>query len=147
MDQFKIYKDEYCSKKYNVYINYGDIILRCLKMNIVFWDGYNILQELLHYNKYYHSYSETEDFINRIINKLTLSNDELLENIAKTYQKWKVGIINGLAKNQIGKRFSNSIAENNNSHIQKVIDVAYGYKNFKRFRARVMLILTYKNKR
>lgn len=147
MDQFKIYKDEYCSKKYNVYINYGDIILRCLKMNIVFWDGYNILQELLHYNKYYYSYSETEDFINRIINKLTLSNDELLENIAKTYQKWKVGIINGLAKNQIGKRFSNSIAENNNSHIQKVIDVAYGYKNFKRFRARVMLILTYKNKR
>lgn len=146
MDQFKIYKDEYHSKKYDVYINYGDIILRCLKMNIVFWDGYNVLQELLHYNKYY-NYSETEDFINRIINKLILSNDELLENVAKTYQKWKVGIINGLAKNQIGRRFSNSIAENNNSHIQKVIDVAYGYKNFKRFRARIMLILTYKNKR
>ena len=72
---------------------------------------------------------------------------ELLENVAKTYQKWKVGIIYGLAKNQIGRRFSNSIAENNNSHIQKVIDAAYGYKNFKRFRARVMLILTYKNKR
>lgn len=101
---------------------------------------------MLHYNKYY-NYSETEDFINRIINKLILSNDELLENVAKTYQKWKVGIINGLAKNQIGRRFSNSIAENNNSHIQKVIDVAYGYKNFKRFRARIMLILTYKNKR
>ena len=61
--------------------------------------------------------------------------------------KFDEGIIYGLAKNQIGRRFSNSIAENNNSHIQKVIDAAYGYKNFKRFRARVMLILTYKNKR
>ena len=29
-------------------------------------------------------------------------------------------------------RFSNAIAENNNLHIQKVIDVSYGVNNFKR---------------
>ena len=115
-------------------------------MNHVFWDGYNILQELLHYDKY-KSYSESNDFMDRIINKLYLSCDELLGKIADSYKKWKVGIIVGLAKNQTGKRFSNAIAENNNSHIQKVIDVAYGYQNFKRFRARIMLILTYKNQR
>ena len=73
--------------------------------------------------------------------------DELLEKVADSYKKWEVGIIHGLAKNQTGRRFSNAIAENNNSHIQKVIDVAYGYRNFRRFRARVMLILTYKNQR
>ena len=146
MDQNKIHKNEYHSKKFNMYLNYGEIILRCLKMSPVFWDGYNVLQELLHYDKY-ESWSEANEFMNRIIAKLNTSGDELLMKIAETYKKWKPGIINGLARNQTGKRFSNAIAENNNSHIQKVIDVAYGYENFKRFRARVMLILTYKNQR
>ena len=146
MDQFKICHEEYRSKKFDIYISYGELILRCLKLNPVFWDGYGTLQELLHYDRY-DTYSEAERFMNRIIAKLNSSGDELLEKVAESYQKWKVGIIHGLAKNQTGRRFSNAIAENNNSHIQKVIDVAYGYRNFKRFRARVMLILTYKNQR
>ena len=146
MDQFKICRDAYHSKKFDIYISYGELILRCLKLNPVFWDGYSTLQELLHYDRY-DTYSEAERFMNRIIAKLNSSGDELLEKVADSYQKWKVGIIHGLAKNQTGRRFSNAIAENNNSHIQKVIDVAYGYRNFKRFRARVMLILTYKNQR
>ena len=146
MDQFKINKNEYHSKKFDMYLSYGEIILRCLKMNPVFWDGYNVLQELLHYDKY-ESWNEANEFMNHIIAKLNTTGDELLMKVAETYKRWKSGIINGLAKNQTGKRFSNAIAENNNSHIQKVIDVAYGYENFKRFRARVMLILTYKNQR
>ena len=113
---------------------------------MAFWDGYNVLQELLHYDKY-ETWSEADKFMNRIIAKLNASGDELLGKIANTYQRWKAGILNGLARNQTGRRFSNAIAENNNSHIQKVIDVAYGYSNFKRFRARIMLILTYKNQR
>ena len=146
MDQFKICHDEYHSKKFDIYISYGELILRCLKLNPVFWDGYNILQELLHYDRY-DTYSEADRFMNRIIAKLNSTCDELLEKVADSYQRWKVGIIHGLARNQTGRRFSNAIAENNNSHIQKVIDVAYGYRNFRRFRARVMLILTYKNQR
>ena len=146
MDYMKIYEKEYHSKKFDAYINFGEIIVRCLKMNIVFWDGYNVLQELLHYDKY-ETYTESERFMNRIIAKLNSSGDELLEKVAESYKRWKVGIIHGLARNQTGKRFSNAIAENNNSHIQRVINVAYGYRNFKRFRSRIMLILTYKNQR
>lgn len=145
MDRLKIYKNDYYSKKFDCYITYGEIIQKCLELNTSFWDGYNALQELIHYDKY-ETYDEAEKFMNRIINKLTLTNDELLIKVAESYKKWKVGIINGLARNQTGKRFSNSIAETNNAHIQKVINVAYGYRNFKRFRARIMLILTYKKK-
>ena len=56
-----------------------------------------------------------------------------------------VGILNGLARNQTGRRYSNSVAEGNNSMIDKIIDVSNGYKKFKRFRARIMLIMTYNN--
>lgn len=94
-------------------------ILRYLKLNTIFWDGYNILQELLHYDKY-ETYSDAERFLDRIISKLIASNDELLFKVASSYKKWKVGIINGLARDQTGKRFSNAVAENNHSHIQKL---------------------------
>ena len=146
MDQYKINKNVYHSKKFDMYLSYGEIILRCLKMNSVFWDGYNILQELLHYDKH-ETWTDANKFIERIIAKLNSSGYELLEKAAETYRKWKIGIINGLARNQTGRRFSNAIAENNNSHIQRVIDIAYGYQNFMRFRARIMLLLSYKNQR
>ena len=94
------------------------IILKCVQINKTFWDGYNILQEFLHYDKY-ETYGEAEKFINRIISKLVFSEDEMLI----------------------------KVAENTNSHIDKVINASYGYRNFKRFRAEVMLILTYNNKR
>ena len=143
MDQYKIRKNEYHSKKFDIYISYGDIIQRCLKLNMVFWDGYSALQELLHYDKY-ETWTESFKFMDRIINKLILSGDELLTKVAESYKRWRIGIINGLARNQTGRRYSNAIAENNNSHIQRVINVSYGYRNFRRFRARIMLILSYK---
>ena len=146
MDERRIRHSDYHSKKYDVYIPYSEIILRCLKKNIDFWDGYTVLQELLHYDRY-DTFTEAMKFIERIIAKLTSSGNDLLCKVAESYSRLKVGIVHGLAKNQTEKRFSNAIAENNNTHIQRVIDIAYGYKNFKRFRARIMLILTYKNQR
>ncbi len=89
MDQRRIRKNEYHSKKFDVYMSYGEIILRCLKMNLVFWDGYDALQELLIYDKY-ESYSEAERFMIRIIAKLTSSGDELLVKVAESYQNGKL---------------------------------------------------------
>ena len=145
-DETKICHKTYYSRKLDIYISYGEIILRCIKMNTSFWDGYNILQDLFRY-KYYDGYQETEKFIDWIIKRLEGSNEELLIKVAKTYSQWRNGIINGLCKRSSGKRLTNAVAESNNSHIQRIIDVAYGYKNFERFRKRVMIIRTYKKER
>lgn len=142
-DLRKICNKAYYSRKYDTYISYGDIIMRCVKKNNAFWDGYNILQDLFTY-KHYESYEDAERFINWIISRLKGSGDELLIKVGKTYSTWKVGIINGLSKRASGKRLTNAIAESNNSHIQRIIDVAYGYKNFDRFRKRILIIRTYK---
>lgn len=142
-DLRKICNKTYYSRKYDINVSYGDMIINCIKMNHAFWDGYNILQDLFTY-KYYESYKETERFIDWIISRLIGSGDELLIKVAKTYSTWKVGIINGLSKRASGRRFTNAIAETNNSHIQKIIAVSYGYKNFERFRKRVLIIRTYK---
>ena len=144
-DQYKIRKNYYHSSKFDITLTYGEIILRCLKKNQTFWDAYDILQELLHYDKY-ERYSEAEEFLEHIIHRLVLTGDEMLISIAMTYSKWKAGIINGLARNQTGRRFSNSVAEGNNSTIDTINTVSTGYKNFKRFRSRIMLIKTYNTK-
>ena len=120
-------------------------MLRCLKKNMTFWTAYNILQELIHYDKY-ETWSDADRCMERIIDRLVLSGDDLLTKVAMTYKKWKTGILHGLARNQTGRRYSNSVAEGNNSMIDKIINVSNGYKKFKRFRARIMLIMTYNSK-
>ena len=43
MDESKIYKNEYYSKKFNVYIPYGEIVLRCSKKNKIRISGMDIM--------------------------------------------------------------------------------------------------------
>ena len=144
-DQRDIKTNYYHSKKFDINIPIRDIMLRCLKKNMTFWTAYNILQELIHYDKY-ETWSDADRFMERIIDRLVLSGDDLLTKVAMTYKKWKTGILHGLARNQTGRRYSNSVAEGNNSMIDKIINVSNGYKKFKRFRARIMLIMTYNSK-
>lgn len=56
------------------------------KKHFPFWDGYTVLQELLNYSTY-ETFTEAKNFINRIINKLLLSSNELLEKVALSYKK------------------------------------------------------------
>ncbi|MCH3909118.1 MAG: transposase [Bacilli bacterium] len=46
-----------------------------------------------------------------------------------------------------GVRITNGIAEAINNVIKTIIKSAYGYRNFDRFRKRVMLIVTYSKKK
>lgn len=151
MDKRKLKGFAYRSEKYHETLDYHEIILRCLKRNMSFWDGYNTLQELYHYDTY-SNFTNANKFMDRIIAKLTSNGDELLTRVASTYEKWRVGIINGLIKHKdesgnIYKRITNAVAESNNSHIARLINVSYGYKNFIRLRKRIMLIRTYKKRK
>ena len=115
------------------------MIIDCLKLDQDLWDGYRILQELLQYNNY-DDYMSASKFINRIKDKLLSSQNELLYKVGLTYKRWEAPVSEGLIKRENGKRYTNALAEGNNSHIRRVINVSYGYKNFDRFRNRVLLI-------
>jgi transposase len=58
-----------------------------------------------------------------------------------TYKKWKNGIAEGLARNEMGLKLSNGRMECLNNRIKTIIKDAYGYRNFERFRKRALLIL------
>lgn len=61
---------------------------------------------------------------------------EIIE-ASNTIQNWLNEIVNSFKD----ERYSNGFTEANNNTITKIVDRAYGYKNFKFFRLRALVIL------
>ena len=62
--------------------------------------------------------------------------EEMIES-AKTINNWLDAVVNSF----LDERYSNGFTEANNNTIKKIIDRAYGYKNFEFFRLRTLAIL------
>lgn len=62
--------------------------------------------------------------------------EEMIE-AAKTINNWLDAVVNSF----LDERYSNGFTEANNNTIKKIIDRAYGYKNFEFFRLRTLAIL------
>lgn len=133
----------YTPKGYGESIHYTDMVFDCVKQYDDLLTAYNILQDLYHYNRN-DTFTESLKFIDMIAERLKLTGIHELETIGTTYTKFRVEIANGLAKNQTGKYYSNSIAESINNNLSTIIKVSYGYHSFERFRKRAMLISRYK---
>ena len=133
----------YTPKGWGESIHYTDMVFDCVKQYSDLLSAYNILQDLYHYNRN-DTFMESLRFIDNIAERLKLACIKELETVGNTYTKYRVEIANGLAKNQTGKYYSNSIAESINNNISTITKVSYGYENFKRYRKRIMLISRYK---
>ena len=123
--------------------HYSDLVFECVKRDHTLLEGYNILQDLYHYNQC-DTFMDSLKFIDYISDRLKLTGNELLSAVGYSYEKWRAEIASGLAKNQHGSHYSNGIAESINNHLKTIIKAAYGYHNFERFRKRAMLICRYK---
>ena len=89
--------------------------------------------DLLSYSDYEHAEEEIKEWI-RVCKDCGL--DEF-EEASKTINNWLPYIVNSF----IDKRFSNGFTEGLNNKIKVIKRVAFGYKNFKFFRIRLMDIL------
>lgn len=134
----------YTSRKTGEIFHYDDLVFKCVLKDEYLLEGYNALQDLFHYNQYFFNFSDAFKFVNAMADRLILSGNELLEDVGHTYRKWAPEIANGLAKSQNGKHYTNGIAEALNNILKTIKKLAYGYRNFERFRKRAMLIITYK---
>lgn len=56
---------------------------------------------------------------------------------SKTIKNWIDEVVNSF----LDERYSNGFTEANNNTITKIVDRAYGYKNFEFFRKRALVIL------
>ena len=92
-------------------------------------------------NSDYHTdLSEAANRLNEIIIEYKLSGIETFYDLAMTLEEWRNEIVNSFSYVN-GKRVSNGPIEGRNSLIKKIIKLANGFSNFKRFRNRIMYSL------
>ncbi len=130
----------YTPKNTGVSIPYVDLVYDCVLNDSVLLEAYNCLQDLFKYDEQF-TFTESLKYIDYISERLNLSSDDNLKTVGRTYHKWRVEIANGLAKTQNEIHYTNAIAESLNNQLKTIIKVAYGYKNFERFRKRALLII------
>lgn len=133
----------YTYKKTGEIFHYDDILFQCLLKDETLLEAHNALQDLFHYHEKA-TFTEAFEFILYMAKRLRDSGNEVLSSVGSTYMKWAAEISNGAAKNQRGRRYTNSTAETDNNHLKTIIKAAYGYHNFERFRKRALMIITYK---
>lgn len=92
-----------------------------------------------------HEYQETKNYIDFFINKYSNSPIKVLNKIGRTFKHWYHEIINAYSKNTYGVVLTNAMAESNNNYIQTLINIGYGYSNFKRLRKRILYMSSKKN--
>jgi transposase len=135
----------YTHQKTGELIHYDELVRRTIKLDQGLWTAYNSLQDLLRYERKF-TYEEAINFIYRISQNLINSHVELLQAVGRSYHKWRVEIASALSYTQNNIRYTNAVAESINNQIKTITKSAYGYRNFQRFRKRVLLIQTYGKK-
>ena len=78
-------------------------------------------------------------FINEFITMLRNSKNKEFRNIAKTFINWKKEIVHSFIKHN-NKSLTNGGIEGLNNFIKTVKKVSYGFRNFERFRNKVIYL-------
>lgn len=132
----------YTYKKTGQMFHYDELMRRSLALNIDLYLAYNTLQDLYRYEQKF-TYDEALRFVERIRDNLLDSTNELLKATGRSFHKWRFEMANAFSKTQNNIRYTNAIAESINNKIKTITKLAYGYRDFERFRKRALLILTY----
>lgn len=120
--------------------HYDELIRRCLSLDADLRNAYDCLQDLYRYVRVEDTFARCLENVGFVATRLENCRNEILAKVAATYRKWAVPIAMGLAKNQFGMVFTNAKMEAGNDVAQTMIDAAYGYRNFERFRKRFLLM-------
>ncbi|MBQ0036564.1 MAG: ISL3 family transposase [Firmicutes bacterium] len=137
--------NEFKEVKRNHHFHYDlsefNLLEMMLKIDDELRNAYELYHEYIRFNNTdYVDTVKTLDDLNEIINDYKLSGIKEFIEVSNTLNNWKTEIVNSFIKYK-GKRVSNGPIEGRNSLIKKIIKIANGYSNFKRFRNRVMYSL------
>lgn len=113
-----------------------DRLHQVLDLNNDLRKAYNLKEEFLRI-RYNVKYENAKEELTKWINLCKESNIEEMIEAAKTIENWIDEIVNSFKD----ERYSNGFTEANNNTIDKIVDRAYGYKDFKFFRLRALVIL------
>lgn len=120
--------------------HYDELLRYCMFLDEDLRNAYDCPQDLYRAMKTQGTFADSVREILFVAQKLENCRNESLSKVAATYRKWQVEIAMGIAKNEFGCLLTNAKMEAANDTAQTMIDSAYGYHNFERFRKRFLLM-------
>ena len=120
--------------------HYDELISYCLSLDADLRNAYDCLQDLYRYMRVEGTFARCVENVGFVATKLENCRNEILSKVAATCRQWASEIARGLARNEFGMVFTNAKMEAANDVAQTMIDAAYGYRNFQRFRKRFLLM-------
>lgn len=137
--------NEFKKVKRNHHFHYDlseyNLLEMMLKIDPELRKAYELYHQYIRFNNTdYSDTLETLNDLNEIINDFKISGIKEFIEVANTLNNWKAEIVNSFIKFR-GQRVSNGPIEGRNSLIKKILRIANGYTNFRRFRNRVMYCL------
>ncbi len=129
--KIKVKKDNKFIEQYRI-----DRLFSILDMDKDLRKAYNLKEEFLRI-EYNVKYDEAKNELIKWIKECRESGIPEMVEASNTIENWLEPIVNSF----IDERYSNGFTEANNNTIDKIVDRAYGYKNFNFFRLRALVIL------
>lgn len=127
--------------------HYDQLVGHCLSLDADLANAYDCLQDVFSLIDVTPTREKALENIGFVATKMENCRCEITSKVAKTYRKWANEIALGMAKSEFGMVLTNGRMEASNDVAQTVIDSAYGYVNFGRFRRRFLLIRWHKKRR
>lgn len=112
-----------------------EVLKKYLDLNLVY-QAKNDFFKKGHNMSYFDAKTHLDFFINQFSNSPSIE----LNKLGNTLKNWYEEIINAFVSYNGKGNLSNAIAEATNNVIQTYNDMGYGYRNFKRFRKRILYI-------
>ncbi len=113
----------------------GSVLNEILDISSELRTGYILKEEFLDITKHYKEMA-VEEQLTKWISKCISKNIPEFVEAAGTISRWKEYIINSF----LDERYSNGYTEGVNNKIKVIKRIAFGYKNFDLFRARILYI-------
>ena len=140
-----IFADEFKEIKRNHHFHYDlsefNLLEMMLEIDHELKEAYELYHAYIRFNNTdYNDTDKAVEDLNELINDYRLSDIKEFISLADTLNNWKTEIAGSFIKYR-NRRISNGPIEGRNSLIKKILKIANGYTNFKRFRNRAMYCL------
>jgi len=144
-DELLYLKDVSNEYRYNHHFHFQmsdyELLTQMLNIDPELKKAYNLYHIYLNFNNTdYDDLNKCRNDLLEIINDYKISGIDEFYSLAETLDNWKDEIVASFSKVK-GKRVSNGPIEGRNSLAKKILRLANGYHNFKRFRNRIMYSL------
>lgn len=113
----------------------GTVLNEILDISSELKTGYVLKEEFLDIIKHYKE-MDIDEQLTKWVSKCIMKNIPEFVEAAGTISRWKEYIINSF----LDERYSNGYTEGVNNKIKVIKRIAFGYKNFTLFRARILYI-------